>query len=294
MVGREERIRVVNKVGTITIILNILLAIVKIVIGLVGNSAAIFADGFHTLSDVFSTVLAIVGVRISSKEDDKEHPYGHEKLEAIVGKLLAIFLIATGALIGWEGIKIILSGEIQKPGSIAIVAAIISIVVKEWMYRYTLKASKYIDSTALKSDAWHHRTDTFSSIGTLIGVTGAILGFTILDPLASVVVSILIIKVGVEIYMQSVKELIDTSADEETELSIENIAINIEGVKSMDLLKTRVHGNRLFVDIEIGVDGNIKVIDAHDIAENVHDELERQVPKIKHCMVHVNPYERRS
>jgi cation diffusion facilitator family transporter len=289
MIKDKEKIKIANRVGFVTVIYNILLAIIKIVIGTIGKSSAIIADGFHTLSDIVSTFIAVLGVRLSAKKDDKEHPYGHEKLEAVSGKLLALILIGTGIIIGFEAIKTIISGDIQKPKTIALFAAVLSIVIKEWMYRYTIKAADKIESNSLRSDAWHHRTDAFSSLGTLIGVGGAIFGLTILDPLASLVVSLLIVKVGIEIFVDSVKGLIDTSADNEIEERIKQLVVNVKGVEKLDLLRTRVHGNRINVDIEVVMDKELSLEKSHNIAEEVREVLLVSLPKIKFCMVHVNP-----
>ncbi len=273
----------------ITIIINIFLATIKITAGIVGKSSAIIADGFHSLSDVVSTFVVIAGLKISSKEADKEHQYGHEKYESVFAKILSMLLILTGAFIGYESFKILISGEFTTPKYIALVAALISIIIKEGMYWYTIKIARKIQSIAMEADAWHHRSDAFSSIGTFIGVLGARLGFPALDPIAGIVVSILIIKVGVDLYIKSVKELIDESASEELTLQMTDKICSVEGVEEIKLLKSRVFGNKIYVDLEIFVDENISVKEGHDIAERVHDKLEKEIKDIKHIMVHIEP-----
>jgi cation diffusion facilitator family transporter len=232
----------------------------------------------------------MIGVKLATKEDDENHPYGHEKLEPVMGKVLANILIITALFIGYEGIKTILQGEYSIPSKIAIYAAVLSIIAKEWMYRYTVIGARKIESPALMADAWHHRSDALSSVGSLIGVAGAVMGYPILDPIASIIISILVAKVGVDIYLQSVKDLIDSAADEETVLDIKKIILETRGVIRIDELKTRRHANKLYVDIEISVDQNLSVSQAHKIAEDVHDNIEKKFKKVKHCMVHVNPF----
>jgi len=247
------------------------------------------ADSIHSLSDVLSTIAVMVGLKLAKQPADEDHPYGHEKMEPIVAKILASILLITALLIGFNGIKIIINGTTVIPARIAVYAAILSIIVKEWMYRYTIKGAKKIDSSALMADAWHHRSDAFSSIGTLIGIIGARMGYPILDPIAALVICILITKVAIDIYKQAINQLVDHCADAKT---IENIKSEIEktnGVISIDELKTRISANRLYVDVEICVNRNLSVCEGHQIAESVHDSIESLDNRIKHCMVHVNP-----
>lgn len=277
------------KVSFITIIVNVILSAFKIIAGIVGRSNAMLADGVHTLSDVLTTIVVIFGLKVSSKEADKEHPYGHEKYEPIFAKLLSIMLFLTGLYIGYGSIKVLISGDIKTPGLIALIAAIASIAVKECMYWYTVKAAKKIKSLSLEADAWHHRSDAFSSVGTFVGILGARMGIKILDPIAGIIVSFFVIKVGVDLYIRATKELVDESAGDETEAKIVDIAHSVEGVDNVKSLKTRTFGNKLYVDLEITVDGHLNVEEGHNIAENVHDKIEKEIEEIKHCMVHVEP-----
>lgn len=278
------------RTSLITALINIILAIIKILVGIFGNSRAMLADGVHTLSDVMTTFVVMLGLKISSKEADEDHPYGHEKYESIFAKLLSILLLLTGIYIGYEAIKSLMHGNLVKPGPIALIAALTSIVVKEIMYWYTIKVARKIKSLSMEADAWHHRSDSLSSIGTFIGILGARLGFTALDPIAGIVVSIFVIKVGVDLYLKSVRELVDESASKEIIRKIRLITYNTKGVRSIKTLKTRIFGNKIYVDLEIGVDPYITVKEGHDIAELVHDNLEREIDDIKHCMVHIEPY----
>lgn len=280
-----------KKTSLISIIINAILCVFKIIAGILGNSKAMIADGVHTLSDVLATIVVYLGLKVSSKEADENHPYGHEKYEPVFTKVVSIILIITGFLIGYESVKTLIRGNIKKPGKIALIAAIISIVIKEGMYWYTIRVAKKIKSIALEADAWHHRSDAFSSVGTFIGILGARIGFTALDPIAGIIVSILILKVGVEFYLKAVRQLVDEAADEETIDKIKKLTCSLEGVKGIKTLKTRVFGNKLYVDIDIFVDGSLTVEEGHDIAENVHDIIERDIEEVKHCMVHVEPVE---
>lgn len=277
------------KTSIITIIINVILSGVKIIAGVVGKSSAMLADGIHTLSDVLTTFVVLIGLKVSSKEADERHPYGHEKYEPVFAKLLSIFLAVTGLFIGYEGISTLRSGNIQTPGKIALVAAVISVITKEGMYWYTAKTAKKIKSLSMEADAWHHRSDALSSVGTFIGIFGARMGLKILDPIAAIIVSVLIIKVGVNLYVQSIRGLVDESADDKTLLKIKDLTFSVKGVKDIKGFKTRIFGSRIYVDIEILVDGGITVKEGHDIAEKVHDLIEKNIDDVKHCMVHVEP-----
>lgn len=285
----EDRLEIGVKVSKITIIGNAILSFIKILIGFVSRSNAMLADGVHSFSDVVSTIGVIIGLKLSHKPEDKEHPYGHEKIESLSSLFLSIMLLAVGIGIGLSGVRNILAGNYIVPGSLAILGAIISIITKEWMYHYTMKYAKIINSSSLKADAWHHRSDSLSSIGALIGIIGARLGFPILDSLVALIISILILKVGYDIAKQSIAQVIDQSADEEIVSEIEDKVKSIEGVKKIDTLKTRLHANKIYVDIEISVDSDIPVKSGHDIAQKVHNLVEEN-SDVKHCMVHINPY----
>ncbi|AOR23108.1 cation diffusion facilitator family transporter [Clostridium taeniosporum] len=288
-VNSEERLKIGYRVSIITIIANLFLSIIKIVIGIVAYSKAILADGVHSLSDVFSTIGVIIGLKLSSKKADKEHPYGHEKFESLTSVFLGIMLLLVSLGIGFSGVKNLIYGTYSIPGSLAIFAAIISILFKEAMYWYTLKYAEKINSTSLKADAWHHRSDSLSSIGALIGIIGARMGFTMLDPLIAIVISIIIIKVSYDILKQSINQLMDTSVNDDMIREMREAIYSIYGVKNIDNLKTRLHANKIYVDVEISVESEISVEEGHNIAMNVHNIIEEN-KDVKHCMVHVNPF----
>ncbi|SKA92668.1 cation diffusion facilitator family transporter [Caloramator quimbayensis] len=285
-----ENYRLGTKTSWVTIFINTALCVFKIVAGIIGQSTAMLADGVHTLSDILATFVVILGLKISAKNEDEKHPYGHEKFEAECAKIVSTILLITGFLIGYEGIKSLISGDIKTPGFIALIAAAVSIIVKEGMYWYTIIVAKKIRSLSMEADAWHHRSDAFSSIGTLLGIFGARHGFKFMDPVAGIIVSFFIIKVGIDFYKKSTAQLIDESTDKETIEKIKSVAMSTPGVKEINMLKTRLFGNKIYVDIEICVDENMTVKQGHEIAEAVHLNVETDIDHIKHCMVHLEPY----
>ena len=280
------------KVSLVSIIGNFILTALKLLAGIVAHSGAMISDAIHSASDVFSTFVVIIGIKISSTESDKDHPYGHERLECVAAIVLATILAATGLGIGYSAAGKITGGDyahLEVPGILALLAAILSIAVKEAMYQYTIIYAKRYDSSALMADAWHHRSDALSSVGALIGIAGARMGFPVLDPIASLVICFFIEKAAYDIFMDAVNKMVDKACDEETEAELRRCAMEQSGVLGIDLLHTRVFGNKIYVDIEIRADGEHSLRDAHRIAEHVHDSIEKTFPKVKHIMVHVNP-----
>ena len=284
--------KVADKVTSVTILGNLILCVFKLLAGVAARSNAMISDAVHSASDVFSTFVVIIGIRLASKEADKEHPYGHERLECVAAIILAMILFITGLGIGLTAFRNIFSGsnsDLQVPGILALVAAIVSIVCKEGMYWYTRYYAKKIDSGALLADAWHHRSDAFSSVGALIGIGGARLGFPIMDSVASFVIFLFIVKAAYDIFKDAIDKMVDHSCDEEVEAQICECVKRNKEVRGIDSLHTRIFGNKIYVDIEIKVEGSYTLIKAHQIAEEVHESIEENFPKIKHIMVHVNP-----
>lgn len=284
--------KVIEKVSLVTILGNLILSVFKLTAGVVAKSSAMISDAVHSASDVFSTFVVIIGIRLASKEADKEHPYGHERLECVAAIVLAMALFITGLGIGAGALKTIFSGnysDLQAPGVLALAAAIISIVCKEGMYWYTRYYARKIDSSALLADAWHHRSDALSSVGALIGIEGARLGFPIMDSIASIIIFGFILKAAYDIFKDAIDKMVDHSCDEETENQIYDCVLTNGEVLGIDSLHTRIFGNKVYVDIEIKVNGAYTLFRAHEIAEAVHDNIEKNFPKIKHIMVHVNP-----
>lgn len=277
-----------------SIIINAALTAFKMFAGIFANSSAMVSDAIHSASDVFSTFIVMIGINISSKKPDKNHPYGHERFECVASIILAMILCATGLAIGYGGVQKVLigvGGSLAVPGVLALVASIVSIVVKEWMYWFTRAAAKQVNSGALMADAWHHRSDALSSIGSLIGIAGARLGFPILDPVACVVICLFILKASYDIFMDSVSKMTDSSCDDETIRQMSELVLSLDGVQSLDMINTRLFGARIYVDIEISANRELPLIEAHGIAEAVHDKIEKEFRNVKHCMIHVNPSE---
>lgn len=289
--GELEKIAV--KTSVVTIIINTLLSVFKLLAGIFGASYALISDAVHSASDVFSTIIVIIGVKVSAKKADKNHPFGHERFECVAAILLSVVLFATGALIGYNGINNIVTGAYKSfavPGIVAIVAAAVSIVAKEAMFWYTMSAAKKVNSPSLKADAWHHRSDALSSIGSLIGVVGAICGVKILDSIACIVICLLILKAAIQIFIDAIKKMTDEACDEKTENEIREFILSCDGVLRIDSLMTRLFGNRIYVIAEIACKYDAPLYEAHAVAEAVHSGIEEKFPLVKHVTVHVNPY----
>jgi len=275
-----------------SIITNALLSMFKLFAGIIGQSAAMVSDGVHSIADLISTVIVIIGIKLANRKPDKDHPYGHERFECVAAILLALLIGSVGIGIGWAGVQNIMSGdfgELAIPGLLALVAAVVSIAVKEALYWYVRAAAKQIDSSALMADAWHSRVDGLSSIGSFIGILGARLGFPVLDSVAAIVICLLILKTATEIFRDAIGKMTDKACDDQTIDQMRDIILAQDSVEGIDQLKTRIFGDRIYMDVEISADASVTLEDAHGIAQLVHDAIERQFPKVKHCMVHVNP-----
>lgn len=219
--GSQTQQKIAMRVSGVSITVNLVLSLFKLLAGILAHSGAMLSDAVHSASDVISTIVVIIGVKLSGKKSDAEHQYGHERLECVSAIILAGLLFATGVGIGMSGIKSILAGskgqKIMEPGLLALIAAVVSIVTKEWMFWYTRAAAKKISSGALMADAWHHRSDALSSVGSFVGILGARLGCPIMDPIASVVICIFILKAAIDIFKDAIDRMVDHSCDEETE-----------------------------------------------------------------------------
>lgn len=290
--NKNDAEKVAMRVSAYSIMVNVVLSLGKLLAGILAHSGAMISDAVHSASDVFSTLIVIVGVKLGGKSSDADHQYGHERLEDVAAILLAVILFLTGAGIGLQGLRTIAAGNyknLQIPGIMALVTALLSIIVKEWMFWYTKRAADKIHSGALLADAWHHRSDALSSVGALFGIAGARMGYPVLDSVASVVIALFIIKAAYEIFMGSVDRMVDKSCDKEVVDAMFQTAAAQEGVLQVDDIRTRMFGSRIYVDIEIGADAMMTLQDAHSVAERVHDAIETQFTQVKHCMVHVNP-----
>ncbi len=285
----KEREKIGNRVLVTTIYGNVLLTIVKAIAGSIAGSTAMVSDAVHSLSDVLSTIVAMIGMKISSKPADESHHYGHGRAETVATKILAMLIILTGFGIGWTGLKGLINATYSKPGIPALWAAFLSIGVKEWMYRYTRKKGEQIKSNALIADAHHHRSDALSSVTALIGIAGGRLGYPILDPIAGIAVAVLIIKTGVELYWQAIQELVDRAPKPEVLKEIARTTVHTNGVINVHDIKARNYGPQVYVDLTICVNRFIPVYEGHEIAHSTVDHIKKHLPEVKDVLVHVNP-----
>lgn len=288
--NEEERIAMIVSVNSIAG--NLVLSLGKLAAGFMAQSAAMISDGIHSASDVFGTLIVMAGVRFSNKASDNEHQYGHERLECVAAIILAVILTIIALLIGYSGYEKVFAADASElviPGQLALWAAVISIVVKEAMFWYTRNAAKKINSGALMAEAWHHRSDALSSVGSFVGILGARMGYPILDPIASMVICLMILYAAYEVFKDAMDKMVDRSCDAETVLALERLVSKVDGVEHLDSLQTRIFGCRIYVDVEISVKDDLSLLQAHRIAETVHTAIEANFPLVKHCMVHVNP-----
>lgn len=290
---RENSIYRVTIAGSIV---NFFLTTFKFIAGVVGHSSAMIADAVHSLSDFITDIIVIVFVRISSKPADRSHGYGHGKYETLATAIIGCVLLGVSVGILIEGIKKIIEvfngGTIEAPGMIALVAAAISIIFKEAVYRYTIYKGKSLHSQAVIANAWHHRSDAFSSIGTLLGIGGAIfLGekWRILDPVAAIIVSIFIAKVAFDILIRSLEELLEHSLPKDIEDEIIDIILSVEGVTAPHHLRTRRIGNNLAIEVHIRMDGDITLSRAHQMTSVVEWMLKERFGKETHVNIHTEP-----
>ena len=281
-----------TRVSLVSMVTNVILTVLKLAAGVLAHSGAMISDAVHSASDIFSGLIVMIGVRISSRAPDEKHPYGHERFECVAALLLSGILALVGGTIGLNAIRDIISGRAQEmeiPGILALAAAAVSIVTKESLFWYTRGYAKRYRSTALHAEAWHQRSDALSSIGALIGIAGARMGVPVMEPVASVIIAVFILRAAVRIFRDAIDQMVDRSCGEETEESFRKTALEQPGVMGVELLRTRMFGNRVYVDLEIAADPQLTLAAAHGIAERVHDAIEQTYPEVKHIMVHVNP-----
>lgn len=289
---QTNREKVSVKITTSCIIANALLSAFKLFAGIFAHSQALISDAAESFSDIFSSLIVIWGVKFACKEADKEHPYGHDRYESVAAIVLSVLIFGVGLGIGYAGIQKIIAVNtqgLQKPGVLALVAALATIAIKEGMYWYVRINAMRIESSILLAEAKHHRSDAISTIGTLAGIIGARLGILVLDPIASIITCLFILKIAIEIFSEAIKKMTDHSTDEDFTSAVSELILSQAEVVSIDQIKTRLFGDKIYIDIEIGVDGELTFKQAHDIAHRVHDKIENSFPKVKHCMVHVNP-----
>ena len=283
---------IIRKLSMVSLIGNTALSGFKMFAGIAGNSGAMISDAIHSFSDVLTTLIAWIGVKVSKKAADDSHPYGHERLECVASLILGLVLMATGLGVGKVGIENIIANQydaLAVPKAIALAAAVFSIIGKEAMFWYTRHYARIIHSSAFMADAWHHRSDALSSIGSLIGIAGAMLGYPVMDSIASVVICLFILKVAYDISKDALIKMLDTSCGEDYDEQLTSFIAEKESVLSVDMLHSRMFGNKVYIDLEISVDGNKSLREAHEVAELIHKDVEHNYPEIKHIMIHVNP-----
>ena len=280
-----------NKVTLITILLNIGLTILKILAGILGNSTAIIADGLHSASDIITSIGILIGNKISRKPRDDEHQYGHEKAESLVSFILAAVLIIVALKIGYDGVKELFNiNDILIPNALPLIVALISIGVKEYQYQITIRVAKRINSSSLKADAWHHRSDALSSIAAFVGIGGAMLGFKILDPIASIIVAIVVVKVGANILKSACNELMDSSISKQDICEIESLVDKDDEIYGIKDFKSRKYGSVAYIDMSILIDNKKTLEEAHDIADNLEKIIISNLGYIKEITIHTEPF----
>lgn len=285
--GHSCEAQQVTLVGAAT---NLVLAGLKIFVGLVWHSAALVADGIHSISDLASDAVVLLATRHGRQPADEHHPYGHERFETVATVVLSIMLALVAAGIGWDSVmRMINRDEIPVPGIWVIVVALLSLFSKEWLYQYTMRVARRENSRVLEANAWHHRSDAISSFIVLLGVTGAMVGAPVLDALAAMIVALMIAQISWGLLSSSVRELVDTAVDEEIQAEIEDLITGTDGVINLHMLRTRLMGNSILVDAHIQVSPRLSVSEGHHIAEQVEARLLAGIEGVQDVTIHVDP-----
>lgn len=293
MENREKKIYKVTLTGTAV---NVALVVLKFIAGIVGKSSAMVADAVHSLSDFLSDIIVLIFIKIAGKPRDKSHDYGHGKFETLATLIIGILLGVAGIGLMINGIENVIAGingeELPRPALIALIIALFSIATKEWLYHYSVREGKKLNSQAVIANAWHHRSDAISSIGTLVGIAGAMfLGerWRILDPIAAIVVSLLIIKSAYDIIKPAINELLEASLPEEQETEIHKIIKEIPGILDIHNLRTRRIGNGIAIDLHAKMDGRQSLTDAHNKATAAEKALKAKFGDNTHVNIHMEP-----
>jgi len=289
MYSLEERFRKSKIVSWTGIWVNFFLAIFKIFAGIWGRSQAMLSDGFHSLSDIFAGILTLTSVKISQKPVDQDHPYGHGKAESIAALCISFILLGMSIVLSYRALNAIFLKIRIVPGLLPLWAALISILVKELLFRYTYYIGKKFDNLAILASASDHRADALTSVAALIGIAGARLGYTFLDPLAGFVVALFIFKIGIDILRPSLRELMDTSLPEDFIDEIKKLTLSIGGVKKIDDVKTRRLGWRNSIDLSVQIDADLSIEEGHGISNKIEKLLLQKLKNIGNIMIHINP-----
>ena len=291
MLMYASREKLAKKVSLIGFFGNVILFILKLTVGLAANSQAMLSEAVNSGGDVLNAVIIFAGITLSTRKPDLEHPYGHERFECIASLILSGVMFFSAVMLGARLISSLMngiSGE-EIPGAAALAVAAVTISAKAGLWLYTRRAAKRLNSVALAAEAADHRSDILASVGTFIGILGARLGFKPADAVAGLIVSILIVKTAVSIFKEAAGQMVDRACDDEMTERLRELIASEEGVIRIDELRTRVFGSVIYVDVEIAADGEASLNETHGIAERVHDKIEAAEPRVRHCMVHVNP-----
>lgn len=285
----SERYHLSKRVTLIGAFVNVLLGLFKLIGGIYFSSHALIADGFHSFSDLFTDAMVVFASKYGSQAADENHPYGHQRIETAATFFLAVLLILTGAAIAWHSTSEIITPAVSKPEHWALYIAIASIFANEFLYHYTHRMGKHLSSSLLMANAWHHRSDALSSLVVLIGLVGSLLGYIYCDAIAAILVGLMIIHMGISYGWNSIKELVDTAVNLQERQSIEKIIRDVNGVKKVHQLRSRMMGSDILIDVHIQVDPYISVSEGHFIAQHVHQALVKQYPHVRDVTVHVDP-----
>lgn len=285
-----DRHKTASRVSWITLIGNLILTALKAIIGMLTGSLVVLSDAAHSASDAFSTLLVLLGLRVAKQPPDEKHPYGHSRAETIVAKIVALMLILIGLNFAFTALKAIWYKDYSVPGISAVLISLVSIITKEAMYQYTYRVGKRIDSPALMADAWHHRSDAISSVAALIGVFFARLGYPILDPLMTIVVAAILIKVGWDMVFTIIDELMDAQVEPEIIEHLGQAVLKVNGVYSVRNIKVHKYGAEHHVDCTITVSPELDVAQGHDLSHKVEDKIKEKLTTVTHVDIHVEPH----
>ena len=282
----------IKKVTWVGLFVNFILAAIKFIVGILGHSQAVVADAVHSISDMVTDIAVLVGVKYWSAPPDKDHPYGHWRIETIITGFIGLGLAAVAVGIGYNAIETLKDHCIETPKWIAIIGALVSIIVKELLYHWTVKIGRKVKSSALIANAWHHRSDALSSIPVLLAVGISVIKpeWAFVDHIGAIIVSLIILKVSWDIVFPALKKLSDSGASVKEKEQIRSLAMQVDGVKDAHAIRTRNVGRGLFVDMHVLVDGNISVSEGHSISEKVRDEIINKGPDVLDVVVHIEPY----
>jgi cation diffusion facilitator family transporter len=290
--SNDARYEASRRVTLVSVVWNLILTVAQIIIGFVGHSQALVADGLHTLSDFVTDFMVLFALKHGRKDADQEHPYGHARIETAVTMILGIMLVVVGAGIAISsGIRLSSAQTFVVPSALTLWIAVITLGAKEWLYRYTMVVADRFDSNMLRANAWHHRSDALSSLIVAAGIGGSLLGFGYLDSVAALIVALMVVKVGGELAWQSLRELVDTGLATEDLESIRQVILSSSGVKALHLLRTRRVGEQALADVHIIVDGHLSVSEGHQISEMVRAKLIREIAPLADVMVHIDTEE---